>query len=245
MFDFSGQVAVVTGGASGLGKCIVENFARSGAKVIVLDVCKVLPQKFNGLDITLITLDVTNEFAVSDAANQILEQFGKVDCLVNCAGITRRMPAEEFNTSDFELVVKVNLEGTFLCCREFGKRMLEAGHGAIVNIASLGAHVAITNSAAYCASKGGVAQLTKTLGVEWAARGVRVNALTPGVFETPLLRQCIEQNASYGDNMLAKIPMGRFGKPQDLAGPALFLCSDMASYITGHILAVDAGYLAQ
>lgn len=245
MFDFGGQVAVITGGGSGLGKCIAENFARSGARVVVLDVCETLPESFHGLDVTLHTLDVTNEMDVKSAATQILEQYGKVDCLVNCAGITRRMPAEEFNTSDFELVVKVNLEGTFLCCREFGKGMLEAGHGSIVNIASLGAHIAITNSAAYCASKGGVAQLTKTLAVEWATRGVRVNALTPGVFETPLLRMCIEQNASYGDNMLAKIPMGRFGQPQELAGPALFLCSDMASYITGHILAVDAGYLVQ
>jgi NAD(P)-dependent dehydrogenase (short-subunit alcohol dehydrogenase family) len=123
--------------------------------------------------------------------------------------------------------------------------MLNNSEGSIINITSLGAHVAITNSVAYCASKGGVAQLTKTLAVEWAARGVRVNAISPGVFETPLLKQCIAGDAEYGTRMLSKIPMGKFGKPDEIAGPVIFLASKASSHVTAHILKVDGGYLAQ
>lgn len=245
MFDFHGKTVVITGGASGLGRAIGQKFVESGAQLVILDRCEALPQDFYKGAAGFYRVDVTKSGGVEAVAEEIYQEFGKVDVLINCAGITRRMPAETFNEEDFDAVIDVNLKGTFLCCREFGKRMLDTGSGAIINFASLGAHVAITNSAAYCASKGGVAQITKTLAVEWAERGVRVNALTPGVFETPLLKQCVDQDEEYGNRMRAKIPMNRFGRPEELAGPAMFLASDYASYITGHILAVDAGYLAQ
>ena len=221
-----------------------------GAKVVIIDLLKDIPQNINQdklreNEIYYISADVTDSNRINKVVKMIIKKFGNFDVLINCAGITRRMPAETFDEKAFDLVIDVNLKGTFICCKEFGSYMLENGCGCIINIASLGAHVAITNSVAYCASKGGVAQLTKTLAVEWANRGVRVNALTPGVFETPLLKQCIEQDEEYGERMLQKIPMNRFGKPSEIAGPAMFLASEYASYITGHILCVDAGYLAQ
>lgn len=251
LFELSGKTALVTGGGSGLGKAIAKGLASVGAITAVVDMnegaakavlAEIMEKGGNGL---AIHADVTKSLDVRNAVCEVVEKYGRLDILVNCAGITRRMPAEDFNESDWELVIDVNLKGTFLFCREAGKHMLEKGGGSIINITSLGAHVAIVNSAAYCASKGGVAQLTKTLGVEWAARGVRVNAISPGVFETPLLQQCIDKEPEYGNRMLAKIPKGKFGKPEELVGPAIFLASDASSNVTAHILAVDGGYLAQ
>jgi NAD(P)-dependent dehydrogenase (short-subunit alcohol dehydrogenase family) len=125
-----------------------------------------------------------------------------------------------------------------------GREMLKQGKGSIINFGSLGSVVAIPNSAAYCSSKGGVAMLTKTAAVEWAKRGVRVNAVIPGTFETPLLLQCIEENPEYGDNMLKRFPIGRFGKPEEIVGACIFLASDASSYVTGHLLYVDGGCIA-
>jgi NAD(P)-dependent dehydrogenase (short-subunit alcohol dehydrogenase family) len=250
-FDLHGKTALVTGGGSGLGRAISIGLAQSGAVVVLVDknletaeetLAEIERQGGSGL---AVQADVTKSDEVRSALASAVAAFHKVDILVNCAGLTRRMPAEDFVESDWDLVIDVNLKGTFLCCRDVGKHMLENGGGSIINITSLGAHVAIVNSAAYCASKGGVAQLTKTLGVEWAARGVRVNAISPGVFETPLLRQCIEGDAAYGDRMLAKIPRGTFGKPEELVAPVVFLASDASSCVMAHILVVDGGYLAQ
>ena len=251
IFDLSGKVAVITGGGSGLGRSIALGLAQNGAKAVIVDINAAGAEKVLGEVRAAggvghwIRLDVTKSAEVEDAVREILSVFGKIDILVNCAGITRRMPGEVFDESDWDAVLNINLKGTFLCCREIGRHMLEKGSGSIINITSLGAHVAITNSVAYCASKGGVAQLTKTLAVEWAARGVRVNAISPGVFETPILRQCVEQDPEYGNRMLQKIPFDRFGNPDELVGPAVFLASGAASMVTGHILAVDGGYLAQ
>jgi 2-deoxy-D-gluconate 3-dehydrogenase len=251
IFDLRGRVALITGSGSGLGKAIAKGMADVGAKVALIDinvdmVNAVLKEIMSdGGEGIALSADVTKSEEVKSAVESVVNNYGKIDILINCAGVTRRMPAEEFNETDWDFVINVNLKGTFLFCREAGKYMLENGEGSIINITSLAAHVAITNSAAYCASKGGVAQLTKTLGVEWATRGVRVNAISPGVFETPLLMKCIEKEKDYGYLMLSKIPMGKFGKPEELVGTVIFLASKASSYVTAHILAVDGGYLAQ
>lgn len=251
LFGLNGQVAMITGSGSGLGKAVAKGMAAAGAKVALVDINIESAQNTlneiiaDGGEGIVLVADVTKSAQVKSAVRSTAERLGKIDILINCAGITRRMPAEEFDEEAWDMVLDVNLKGTFLFCREAGKHMIEKGSGSIINIASLGAHVAIVNSAAYCASKGGVAQLTKTLGVEWASRGVRVNAITPGVFETPLLQQCIDKEPEYGNRMLSKIPIGKFGKPEELVGPAVFLASKASSHVTAHILAVDGGYLAQ
>ena len=223
--------------------------AAHGARLILVDLdidrlrdVKAELEK-SGAECIALRADVTVAEDVAAAIEAAAKEFGSIDILVNCAGATRRMPAEEFNETDWDFVINTNLKGTYLCCREAGKHMLKNGGGSIINITSLGAHVAIWNSSAYCASKGGVAQLTKTLALEWAKKGVRVNAISPGVFETPLLQQCIEKEPDYAERMLSDIPLGRFGKPEELVGTAVYLASNASSYVTSHLLIVDGGFL--
>jgi len=251
IFNLNGKTAIITGSGSGLGKAIAIGMADIGVNVALIDISidtlsDVLKEiTSSGGEGIALKADVTKSCEVKSVVENVITHYGKIDILVNCAGITRRMPAEDFDEADWDMVIDVNLKGTFLFCRDVGKHMLKNGEGSIINITSLGAHVAIVNSAAYCASKGGVAQLTKTLGVEWASRGIRVNAISPGVFETPLLQQCIDKEADYGVRMLSKIPRGKFGKPEELIGPVVFLASEAASNVTAQILSVDGGYLAQ
>jgi NAD(P)-dependent dehydrogenase (short-subunit alcohol dehydrogenase family) len=248
LFSLRGRTAIVTGAASGLGKTIALHLLAAGVRVAVFDQqdSTLLHEEAQGDDSALLTLsvDVTQKAQVDAAVSQTHARFGQIDLLVNCAGITRRMPGEDFVEEDWDRVIDVNLKGTFITCQAVGRVMLAQGNGSIINFASLGALVAIPNSAAYCASKGGVMQLTRTLAVEWATRGVRVNAIVPGVFMTPLLQQCLDKEAEYGPRMLAKIPMGRFGQPEEIVGPVFFLASKAASHVTGHLLTVDGGYLA-
>ena len=154
------------------------------------------------------------------------------------------MPLEEFEEEAWDLVLAVNLKGTFLCTKYIAQEMLGKGKGTIVNFGSLGSIVAIPNSAAYCASKGGVAMFTKTAAVEWAKRGVRVNAVIPGTFNTPLLKQCVDENPAYGAEMLRRFPIDRFADTEEIAGACIFLSSDASSYVVGHLLAVDGGCIA-
>jgi len=169
----------------------------------------------------------------------------RIDVLVNAAGIGGWGPTEVYPDETWERVLDVNLTGTFNCCRAAGARMIDAGRGSIVNVASTLGTVGFPGTIGYLASKGGVVQLTRGLAVEWAPRGVRVNALAPSTFETPLVERNRSERPELYERLLELTPMGRFGKPAEIVGPALFLASDASSMVTGHVLAVDGGYVAQ
>ena len=172
-----------------------------------------------------------------------LETFGKVDILVNSAGRTKRAPTVDFTEEDWDAILDTNLTGTLRACQVFGRHMIGRGYGRIINIASLSTFVALFEVAAYSASKAAVASLTKSLAVEWAAHGVGVNAIAPGVFRTALNQKLLDETER-GREFLQRTPMKRFGRVEELAGAAVFLASDAASFVTGEVLTVDGGFLA-
>ena len=243
-YSLKDKVTVITGGASGLGKATVDGFLEAGAKVVIWDInCNLTTENKKNNKVCL-NINITDKQSVISGVKETLKIYKRIDVLVNCAGITKRMPSENFDEKVWDNIINVNLKGTFLCCKYIGKEMLKLKSGSIINFGSLGSFVAIPKSLAYCSSKGGVAQLTKTLAVEWAQRGVRVNGIAPGTFETPLLKQCIKDDPDYAEKMLSRFPIGRFGKPEEIIGSCIFLASDASSYITGHILVVDGGCTA-
>jgi NAD(P)-dependent dehydrogenase (short-subunit alcohol dehydrogenase family) len=189
------------------------------------------------------TSDVQDRSSLEQLLAGTIEAFGKVDILVNCAGRTKRAPTLDFPESDWNAIFETNLTGTLRAAQVFGRHMLERGYGRIVNIASLTSFVALHEVAAYSASKAAVASLTKSLAVEWGARGVCVNAIAPGVFPTELNRSLLEGTAR-GREFLARIPMKRFGDVKELCGAAIFLASEAASYVNGEVLVIDGGFLA-
>lgn len=249
LFSLEGRVALVTGAASGLGRSIAIGLAEAGAFVVVADLEDISMDEVGG-EIgsdrsTTMAVDVTDRQQVEAVADRIVAAKGRVDVLVNSAGIGARGSAEDYPEELWRHVIATNLTGTFNCCQLVGRSMLQAGSGSIVNIASIGGLVGYAGSLGYQASKGGVVQLTRTLAVEWAARGVRVNALAPCTFETPVVARQRAAEPDLYPGMLQRIPMGRFGNPHEIVGPALFLASDASSMVTGQVLSVDGGYTAQ
>jgi NAD(P)-dependent dehydrogenase (short-subunit alcohol dehydrogenase family) len=249
LFSLEGKVAVVTGGTSGIGRALSLGFADAGADVIatarrqqqVDDTAAEIEKR--GRKTLRMTSDVADRSTLETLCAAALERFGKVDILVNCAGIIKRTPTLDLPEADWTNILNTNLTGTLRACQVFGRNMLERGYGRIVNIASLNSFVALSEVAAYAASKAGVASLTRSLAVEWSKKGVTVNAVAPGVFRTDLNAQLLDSTPR-GQELLMRTPMGRFGKTEELVGAVLYLASDSASFVTGQILVVDGGFLS-
>lgn len=234
---FDGAVAVVTGAAGGIGAAVCRALAREGATVVGLDRAWDIGDGPEQRE----SVDVTDEAAVDDAFARIARQHGAPGIVVNAAGITYRGPTIEASTESWDAVLATNLRGTYLCCRAAARGMLERGSGAIVNVSSQLAISPPGGRAAYVAAKQGVIGLTRTLAVEWAPAGVRVNAVAPGITRTPMI-DAIERDPTASAEFAARIPLGRFAEPDEIAGPILFLASPAAAYVVGEVLVVDGGY---
>jgi NAD(P)-dependent dehydrogenase (short-subunit alcohol dehydrogenase family) len=247
--DLTGRIAVVVGATSGIGKAIALGLAEAGADVIPTgrraQLAKEAAQgvEARGRRSLAITADVADASSLEALATAVIEKFGKVDILVNAAGRTVRRPTIDVPDAEWNAIMDTNLTGMLRACRVFGRHMIERRYGRIINIGSLTSVVALYEVAAYGASKAGVAALTKSLAVEWAPHGVCVNAILPGVFRTALNEGLLD-GTDRGRELLARTPARRFGQPEEVAGAAVFLASDAASFVTGHLLAVDGGFLA-
>lgn len=245
-YGLEGKVAVVTGAASGIGAAIADTFVASGAIVGVVDLRGEEAGKKAaelGDSAAAFTCDVADEASVASAVGEIVTMFGRVDVLVNNAGVAFLGPAEELSLTAWDATLSVNLRGTFLMSQALGRHMLEAGHGKIINIASQAATVALEGHAAYCASKAGVLGLTRAMAYEWAGRGVTVNAISPTVVMTDLGRKAWA--GPKGEAMKALIPTGRFAEPEEIAAVVLFLASGVSDMINGADIVVDGGYTIQ
>jgi len=249
LFSLEGKVAVVTGGTSGIGRALSLGLADAGADVIatarrkeqVDDTASEIEAR--GRQTLRMASDVGDRGTLETLLGAVLERFNKVDILVNCAGMIKRTPTLDLPEAEWTNILNTNLTGTLRACQVVGRHMLERGHGRIINIASLNSFVALSEVAAYAASKAGVASLTRSLAVEWSKKGVTVNAVAPGVFRTDLNAQLLDSTPR-GQELLMRTPMGRFGKTEELVGAVVYLASDSASFVTGQILVVDGGFLA-
>ena len=249
LFDLTDRIAVVIGGTSGIGRAIALGLADAGADVVPTgrrgNLAEAIAHEVEarGRRSLAMTTDVSDTHSVQALADATIEKFGKIDILVNAAGYTIRRPTLDVSDDEWEGILDVNLTGILRACRAFGRHMTDRRYGRIINIGSLTSVVALHEVAAYGASKAGVAALTKSLAVEWAPYNVCVNAILPGVFRTALNEGLLD-GTERGRELLIRTPMRRFGLPEEVAGAAVFLASEAASFVTGHLLAVDGGFLA-
>ncbi len=249
LFDLSGRVAVVIGGTTGLGYAISIGLADAGADVVPssrrLEQVKQVAGEIEAMGRRSLRVpsDVLSRSSIQALHDAVLKEFGRVDILVNAAGITYSAPTLKSDEADWSRVLETNLMGTLRACQIFGSTMVDAGYGRIVNLASLSSFVGFSGVAAYSASKAAVASLTKVLAIELAETGVKVNAIAPGVFPTKMNAKLVNDTPR-GEELLLRTPMQRFGEAHELAGAAVFLASQAASFVTGEVIAVDGGFLA-
>jgi NAD(P)-dependent dehydrogenase (short-subunit alcohol dehydrogenase family) len=247
--QLAGKTALVTGAGSGLGRAIAIAYAEAGARVAVADISfekaveTVEMIKCQGGEAIAKALDVTKRREVAEITDDVVQKLGVLDILVNSAGRAIRGTALDYKEDDWATIIGVNLTGTFFCCQAAGRYMAAQHRGKIINIASIGGFIAYPGSIAYLASKGGVVQLTKGFAVELAPYNVQVNAIAPSLFETPMTASTRSDEESY-KYFIERTPAGRKGRPEEVAGAAIFLAADSSSMVTGHTLAVDGGYLA-
>ncbi|MFN8526646.1 MAG: SDR family oxidoreductase [Chloroflexota bacterium] len=248
LFRLDGRAAIVTGGGGTLGGAMSLGLARAGAMVLVVDSRLDAAEAVVGQIAAAggiaepMQVDVTDRAQVEAMVGRAVQRWGCLDVQINCAGKGARGAAAEYRAEDWEQVFNLNSTALFFCCQAAGRVMLEVGRGSIVNIASIAGMVGYGGNPAYLASKGAVVQITRALAVEWAERGVRVNAISPGVIESPGVTAQMAKEPEFYVAFKARHPVGRFGRPQEMVGPALFLASDASSYVTGLILAADGGY---
>ena len=249
-FDLTGKKAIVTGGSRGLGKAMAEALCEAGAETVVLasssNAQKTAEQLCGaGYRAHAVQVDLGDRQAIPPAFEKAVGQLGgQVDILVNAAGIQRRNRCEEFTLEDWDDVIRVNLDAVFQLCQLAGRIMLKQGGGKIINIASMLSFFGGFTVPAYAASKGGVAQLTKALSNEWAGRGININAVAPGYMATEMNVKLI-QDKKRNEEILGRIPAGRWGTPEDMKGIAVFLASSASDYLSGAVIPVDGGYLGK
>jgi NAD(P)-dependent dehydrogenase (short-subunit alcohol dehydrogenase family) len=254
LFDLTGKVAMITGGAGSIGSAIAQRMIQHGAKILVADIENYAADAAKKLNYQAqvneddpvaggVTLDVTCDASVNRAVRKAVDLFGSLDILVNCAGQMCKKPTFELTPDEFNVLYNTHVTGTLRCSQAAGQLMREGHSGCIINLASISSYVDLIEVAAYAASKGAIMGLTRSLANEWAEYGIRTNAIAPGFFPTALNRKMIE-GTDRGRRIIEHTPMGRFGEPDELAGAAVFLASQAGSFVNGHTIVVDGGFLA-
>lgn len=248
----AGKVVLNTGAGSGIGRAMAQAFARHGARLMLLDIDAqalettraALLAEFPDLDVDVVQASIADDVAVEKACEQTQQRFGRIDILLNNAGISMNKPSLELRPEEWRRTIDIDLSGVFYCSQSAGRRMAKQGGGVILSTASMWGLSSSANRLAYCTAKAGVISLTKCLAAEWAAKRIRVNALCPGYTHTALMDDLMERQLINGAELCAKTPLNRLGRPEEMAEAALYLASDAAAFITGHALVSDGGWLA-